>query len=174
MIRRKLKTHPPEEYDVEPRSYARERVRTDEFVNQTKRFLGDYFEGAYASDYKTETDKFILIAPDGFSYVLKIVFRAIFGRALLRISTRLEDGSFTARLDFDISYLDDETLCRLRSCAEKSGFKFVSDDGGISLVAETFMPDFIEVLAGKELYIYHSLLYIFFGDNQAIKSVPDR
>jgi hypothetical protein len=165
VIRRKLKTRPPEEYDVEPRSFAHEKVRTDEFVSQTKRFLGDYFEGSYASDYKSETDKFILIAPDGFSYVLKLVFRAIFGRALLRISTRLENGQFTARLDFNISFLDNETAEKIRLCAEKSGFKFVTDDDGISLMADTFMPNFIEVRAGKELYIYHSLLYIFFGDN---------
>ena len=166
MIKRRPVRKPPKLYDAEPDSYSSKRIWTDDLVGQMKRFLDDYFYGAFDTDYHYDRDKQVIISVDGLSFILKLVFRAIYGRALLRISTELQGTKFALRLEFDKVFLDEPTRVRIFDAAKKSGFEPVADERGLFLTAEAYAPIAVEVTAGQEMVIYNSLLYYFFGPIQ--------
>ena len=163
MIKRRPVRKPPKLYDAEPGSYSSKRVWTDDLVGQMKRFLDDYFYGAFDTDCRYNRDRQVIICVDGLSFILKLVFRAIYGRALLRISTKLQGTKFALHLEFDKVFLDEQTRVRIFDAAKKSGFDAVLNERGLCLTAEAYAPIAVEVTAGREMVIYNSLLYYFFS-----------
>ncbi len=149
--------------DTEPLSYKAHTLTTYEVIKDTKEFLNYHFKGAYADRVTALTHKKVDFSPDGFSYILKLIFKSVFGRSLITVSDILSPKTLEFIIEFKTEFLSPEDVIRIEETANKSNIQIEFSSEALTLklpISKEIAPHFAAISIRK---VYNSLSNIFFG-----------
>ena len=92
MIKRKAKVHLPKLSDFEPQYISKSNQDTYTLINETFEFLECYFKGSFDWTPNEFPRSFVYISSEGFAFMMKIFFKAVLNRDLIRIKYSAKDN----------------------------------------------------------------------------------
>ncbi len=161
MIKSKIQV--PKITEFEPYSYQINSVTTYELINDTREFLSSYFKGAYKSDIKMPVYRRADISINGFSYILKIIFKSVFLKNLITVSDTVYEKEIAFNIEFDVELLSSEDISAIEETAKKSNIKVEFSKSSIVLKISTYSNFIPTVSAISIRKVYNSLINIFFN-----------
>ena len=152
--------------DAKPYLSLPKMVRISTFVSEARQFLNEYFKGSWIEEPpEYRFTKHILVSADCFAYFTKVIFKRVFNRELIVMSSELDDKTFRITFNFSTSYLREDDFEKLSLIAELSGFSFEHTESSASLVSNVYSSAVIHVYAGRPMYVYNALLDVFRDDH---------
>jgi hypothetical protein len=162
MIKRKLKTAPPEYSTTVPADFRRADYSSARFTEELKEFLDKYYDGAFRFDSTENRGRFFSVSLKGICYALRVIFESVYAREMIYVDVSLDYKHYTILLSFDTALIDADTAARLDSIAEESGFDLLNNTSSLSLRIPLKIATCLNLYAGAEKRIYNTLSYVFF------------
>ncbi len=151
----KMQEFVPCDYQIFP-------VTTYDLMNDTRDFLNYYFKGACKISISTPSFKNAYISIDGFSYILRIVFKSVFGKALITVSDTSTESELLFNIEFDTSFLSEEDIENIKSVGKKSNIGIEFSSNSLIIRIQTLI-NFMPIISAISIrMVYRSLQRIFF------------
>lgn len=135
------------------------------FVKEARNFLNTYFRGSWVEKPPSYPyTRHINVSVDCFAYFTKLIFKRVFNRELITMSTDMSYTEFSITYHFSTSYLEERYRESLAIIAKKSGFTFELDEGSATLKAPLHFSPLLNIYAGRPLYTFNALKDAFDND----------
>ena len=130
-------------------SYKNEKITISgyEIILDTKNFLDEHYYGCYKADTVEYITRNIFISTDGYAEFLKIIFKEVKARQLIRIDTHSNQKKLTFDICFDTSLLSSDDITSLSEIAAASGFD-------VQILSDKVIADFAYISA--TFTVFHS------------------
>ena len=148
--------------DITPHTYSTKQLPAKFIARELSEFLERYFKGVCLLKISFPERGVIDISPEGFAYVLKLIFKSATLDTPIAIDGYVNDGSIEFSLTCDCS-IDDDTICKIKSSAKLCGIQFSKKGNQLFINLGKIINSANEFNSISVDVIYASLVNMFFS-----------